>query len=117
MLAMLAVATAASTDLPPLPAWDPDDLEKVKSGDLIPGSDLLREDLEDIVLPPPPPVVPEPEELTPEPQPDPVEEFPTVIAERFHEAYFGQRTASFLVDPQVLAEALALARDPEGIDV
>lgn len=102
VIGMIVAGAAAKTELPPLPEWDPEDLEKVKSGEIIPGNDLFREDLEDLVLPVPPPVVPAPETLTPEPEPEVIEELPTVIPERFHAAYFGQRTAAFLVDPQEL---------------
>lgn len=102
VLGMMAAGAAANRELPPLPEWDPGDAEKVKSGEIIPGNALFREDLEDLVLPVPPPVVPAPETLTPEPEAEPEPDSPTVIPERFHEAYFGQRTAAFLVDPQEL---------------
>lgn len=101
-----ATADDEILEWPTLPEWDPSDLEKVKSGDLVPGHALLREITEDITLPPAPepdvPVVP----LPPEPDPvDPVDDDPTVVPGRYLEAFFGRRPANFLMDPQkILAQ-------------
>lgn len=90
----------AVLEWPTLPEWDPEDLEKVKKGEILPGQDLLREISEDLRLPPAPDPMPE-EALPPEPEPgEMVEEDPTVIGTRYLEAYFGRRPAGYLMDPQ-----------------
>ena len=96
------VGDGKEDELPPLPAWDPADEALVKQGEIVPGMDLFREDIDELELPMPPPLMPEPEILTPA-SPSPVEEEdPTRIGTKYHPAYFGRRPASYLVDPQEL---------------
>ncbi|MDE0825334.1 MAG: hypothetical protein OSA48_00830 [Akkermansiaceae bacterium] len=85
---------------PTLPEWSEGDLEKLKTGEIVPGRELLKELTGELTLPPLP-ETPE-EELPPEPDPEEevVEVDPTVIEEQFLEPYFGRTPASFLIDPQ-----------------
>ena len=89
--------------LPPLPKWENEDSRLLREGELVPGEELLSETLGDLQLPPPPPVpVPPPEVITPEAGEQGPLSFPEVIGEEFVEEYFGQRPATFLLDPQEL---------------
>jgi hypothetical protein len=100
MAGMLAavVALAGAEGLPPLPEWDPEDADKVRKGDIVPGSELLREGSGGQESP-----IPQPEILTPEGTDSTMpERFPREIAPEFLEAYFADRPEVFLVDPQDL---------------
>lgn len=85
---------------PALPEWTAADLQKVRDGELVPGESLLREIDGELSLPPAPePATPE-EALPPEPPAEPEVIDPTLVEERFREAYFGRRPVSYLMDPQ-----------------
>ena len=101
LLGLSATGLAKKEELPPLPVWDPGDEELVKEGEIVPGMDLFRTDIDAVALPTP---RPDPEALIPVGTPHVVEEeeIPTRIARKYHETYFGRRPASYLTDPQEL---------------
>lgn len=94
-------ALAAKDELPPLPAWEPEDEAAVRQGVIVPGMDLFREDIDESDLPTPPPVTPDLQVLTPGAQSS-EEEDPTRVGLSYHASYFGRRPASYLMDPQEL---------------
>lgn len=95
---ILSAGMAFGAAQPPIPAWQPDDLKALKSGELIPGLLLLTEDA---TPESPAPEVPAPpaEEIAEAAKPAPE------VAEQYLEAYFGARPEKFLVDPQGLLGA------------
>ncbi|WP_193211120.1 hypothetical protein [Luteolibacter marinus] len=88
----LALAAAE----PPMPSWSAEDRKALAKGELIPGQVLLDGDAAEAL--PVSPEVPGPtdEEIAEAEQSSPR------VAEKFLEAYFGERPAAFLVDPQQL---------------
>ncbi len=91
-LAWILSAGLAFGAAPPMPEWEAEDLKALKKGDLVPGLLLLTE--EDA-----------PVAAVPEPTPEEVAESAKArpeVAEQYLEAYFAERPAGFLVDPQEL---------------
>ncbi|NNC88863.1 MAG: hypothetical protein HKN82_10445 [Akkermansiaceae bacterium] len=97
----IVAAGGFSQDLPPLPKWDEEDVEKLRTGEIVPGQELLREVLGDLVPPTLPPEV-EPESPPPEPEVPSLEQFPSEIDSEFLGEYFARRPAGFILDPQEL---------------
>lgn len=81
----------------PLPAWTPEDLARVKNGDIIAGAGLLVDSPADAPQIAPDPAVPP----LPEPEPEPPYD-PKVIPGEFLSAYFATAPQSYLIDPQHL---------------
>ncbi|MDP0492452.1 MAG: hypothetical protein Q7Q71_15505 [Verrucomicrobiota bacterium JB023] len=82
---------------PELPSWTAEELEMLRSGELVLGVDLFKDTLgasdpEDLFEPLPEPEVPV------EPEPDP--NLPTPIPEDVYASYFTNRPAEYLIDPQ-----------------
>lgn len=104
---LLSAGIAAAAGTLPLPSWSPEDKAALKKGTLVPGADLLVEESAAAPAPKAPVAPPKPEEVTPAVVATPV------VGEQYLEAYFGERPAKFLVDPQGLLSAKD-ARDREN---
>jgi hypothetical protein len=103
LIAWLLVSSLHGANVEPLlPTWDEADRAAVKAGKWFPGSSLLTDELpanEPLVTEQPPLPRPTAEELAIQ------ETLPTQIADKFLGAYFNDRPAAFLSDPQQLLTA------------
>jgi hypothetical protein len=106
---MLSAGLAAGAVKAPLPEWSAADKTAVEKGELVPGLSLLGHDLPEEDAAAPAAQVPQPtaEELAEK------EKASTEVAEKYWDAYFGERPTSFLVDPQGLLSTKD-ARDRES---
>lgn len=97
--AVVMLATVTSISAQALPSWTPEELVRLKKGELIAGAALLVEDPAEIPLPrvAPEPEVPSIEPVTPEPEYDPKE-----IPEEYLKDYFVFAPKTYLTDPQRL---------------
>lgn len=92
---------------PPMPAWRDEDRKSLEKGEILPGLELLTEEVPEV-----------PEEATDVPAPTSeeiaaAENASPEVDEEFLNAYFGARPETFLVDPQKLLGSKD-ARDRES---
>lgn len=93
---ILGAGLAAGAVEPPMPSWRDEDRKALEKGELVPGLSLLTDDV---------PVEVEEDQEVPSPTGEEIaadNEASPEVAERYLDAYFGERPADFLVDPQNL---------------
>lgn len=93
---LLSAGFAVAALEPAMPAWSDDDLKALAKGELIPGLLLLTDEIKESPLSAPGVPGPSAEEIADAKQGSPD------VAEQYLDAYFGERPATFLVDPQRL---------------
>ena len=93
---MLGAGLAAAAVEPPVPVWRDEDRKALEEGELVPGLLLLTDEEPAEVKEDPEVPSPTGEELAADNEASPE------VAERYLDAYFGERPADYLVDPQKL---------------
>ncbi|MGE9266568.1 MAG: hypothetical protein ACQKBY_00620 [Verrucomicrobiales bacterium] len=113
LLTFFLCALSPLPALEDLPEWTEEDWQRLQEGEIVPGSTLIgpaaRFELFADLDQPAEPAEPD----IPEPEPEPVEQYPTTIAAEFLASYFEEKPGGYLVDPQHLLSMQEL-RDREA---